>query len=184
MKYIIAIFIFSITITGQSYQLDIHKSQLKWTGKAAFSSYSLSGTLKAKSGNITISNNQITATTIIIDMKSLSSEMKDLTKHLRGKDFFEVKKYPKATFELSEPIDLNDKNPKAIGQLTIKNQTKDYSFPLMISQEEISYQVKGTITINRTEFGIYYNSPNYFEGLKQQAIADQFELELNLRFEK
>lgn len=183
MKYIIAILLFSIVGTTQQYNLNIKKSQLKWTGKAAFSAYTLSGQLKAKSGNFTITDGQLTEATIVINMKSLSSGMKDLTKHLRSKDFFEVKKHTTASFKLTEPIDLKVKNPKAIGQLTIKGVTKKYAFPLSIMAVKKGYQAKGKLTINRTDFGIFYNSPNYFEGLKQQAIADDFELELDLWFE-
>ena len=38
----------------------------------------------------------------------MNGEIKDLTKHLKSKDFFEVKKYKTATFELRE-ISTNDK---------------------------------------------------------------------------
>jgi polyisoprenoid-binding protein YceI len=185
MKYIILIIsiLFSTTVFEQTYKLSNNKSTLKWTGKAAFNAYSLSGTLKAKSGNIKIKNGKITAAKIIINMKTLDAENKDLKKHLRSKDFFEVKKYKTATFALTKPIDLKAKNPIAIGKLTIKGKTKPYSFPLSIKKVGKQYQVSGILTIDRTDFGIYYNSPNYFKGLKQKAIADEFKLKLELVFE-
>lgn len=186
MKY--TFFIISILIStavfSQTYTLSTNKSTLKWTGKAAFNAYSLSGTLKAKSGNVKIKSGKINSAKMIINMKTLNAENKDLKKHLRSKDFFEVKKYKTASFVLSQPIDLKSKKKIAKGKLTIKGKTKEYSFPIIIKKVGKEYQVSGTLTIDRTDFGIYYNSPNYFKGLKQKAIADEFKLKLDLVFEK
>jgi len=186
MKYTFIIFslLLSTTIFAQDFKLSTSSSTLKWTGKAAFNSYSLSGTLKVKSGNFKIEKNKIKAGRIVINMKSLDADNKDLKKHLRGKDFFEVKKHKTASFVLTETIDIQSKNPVAKGKLTIKGITKNYSFPLKISKEGEKYKVSGTLTINRTDFGIYYNSPNYFKGLKQKAIADEFKLKMELSFEE
>ncbi|MFT5617313.1 MAG: hypothetical protein ACI85I_000529 [Arenicella sp.] len=38
--------------------------------------------------------------------------------------------------------------------------------------------------IDRTKFGITYNSPSYFEKMKDQAIADEFTISFNWVFEK
>ena len=187
MKNQIIIFLLLIigsAVSAQDYNLNTTKSTLKWTGKAAFNAYSLSGTLNASSGNLMIKDKKLEKTSIIIDMKSLDTENKDLKKHLRGKDFFGVKKHNKATFRLTSPIDLSKSSTTAKGNLTIKGITKPYSFPLKIIKIGNSYKVSGTLKINRTDFKIYYNSPNYFEGLKQNAIADDFDLKLDLIFER
>ena len=186
MKNYIVIFLLLTTasvVNAQDYTLNTEKSSLNWTGKAAFNTYSLSGTLNASSGNLTIKDKELEKTNIVIDMKSLDAENKDLKKHLREKDFFEVKKHNKATFVLTSPIDLSNSSTIAKGNLTVKGITKVYSFPLTITKTGNSYQVSGTLKINRTDFKIYYNSPNYFEGIKQNAIADHFDLKLDLVFE-
>ena len=171
-------------LSAQNYNLNTSKSSLEWTGKAAFNAYTLSGTLKANSGNLTIKDKKLEKTSIEIDMKSLDAENKDLKKHLKGKDFFEVKKHTKATFVLTSPIDLSKSSAIAKGNLTVKGITKPYSFPLTITKNGESYKVSGTLKIDRTNFIIYYNSPNYFEGIKQNAIADNFDLKLDLVFER
>jgi len=175
---------FTFFATAQTKNVNTKKSTLTWTGKAAFNAYKLTGQLNVKSGDITIENNTIKALKIVIDMKSLNHENKDLKTHLRGKDFFEVKKHTKATFTLTSPIDLSKSSAIAKGNLTIKGITKPYSFPLKITKSGNSYKVSGTLKIDRTDFKIYYNSPNYFEGLKQNAIADDFDLKLDLVFER
>ena len=187
MKNQIIIFLLVAITSGlsaQNYNLNTSKSTLNWTGKAAFNTYSLSGTLKASSGNLTIKDKKLEKTSIVVDMKSLDAENKDLKKHLRGKDFFEVKKHATAKFVLTSPIDLSKSSAIAKGNLTVKGITKPYSFPLKITKSGNSYKVSGTLKINRTDFKIYYNSPNYFEGLKQNAIADNFDLKLDLVFQE
>ena len=149
---------------------------------AAFSAYKLSGTLQAKEGSILVNG----AGTIIegaleIDMTTLYAEISDLKKHLRSKDFFHVKKYPEAKFEL---LQFSESDDCYHGELSIKEYTKPHNVILQTEVQKDSVVLSGTITINRTDFGITFNSPTYFEKLKDQAIADEFMLEVSLVFEK
>ena len=184
MKQVIAILflLLGISLSSQSYVVIPESSRLEWTGKAAFSAYKLSGTLEVKEGSIIVSEaGVISQGSIIIDMTSLDAEMGDLKKHLRSKDFFHVKKYPEAKFELTEYIE-SEKCYE--GLLSIKDYTKPYNAVLETEVLTDRVILSGTITINRTDYGITFNSPSYFEKLKDQAIADDFKLELRLVFEK
>lgn len=178
------IFIIPQLSTAQNWVFQPNESQLAWTGKAAFSTYSLSGTIQLKNSSITVENQQVQSGSFVFDMKSMDGESKDLIKHLKSKDFFEVKKYKTATFKINT-IKISKENQWiAEGDLTIKNKTKAIAF--LITQNVVGNQlmVKGKAIINRTEFGITFNSPNYFEKLKDQAIADDFELTFDLVFLK
>jgi len=169
-------------ITAQTLQLDTKASTLQWTGKAAFSAYSLSGTLEAKSGTVQLTNDQITAATLTLDMPSIESEIRQLVKHLKSDDFFEVKKFKTADFVLTSPLHWA-KAKTATGNLTIKNVTKPTELVLTkVERNGNTVHLSGTAQVDRTAYGIYYNSPNYFENLKQDAIADVFELEFELVF--
>lgn len=189
MKNIIQLF-FAITFiipqlsTAQNWAFQSSQSQLTWTGKAAFSTYSLGGTIQLKSASIIVEKQKVQSGSFVFDMKSMDGASKDLIKHLKSKDFFEVKKYKTATFKINT-IQLSKENQwTAEGDLTIKNKTKAIAF--LITQNVVGNQllVKGKAIVNRTEFGITFNSPNYFEKLKDQAIADDFELIFDLVFLK
>ncbi len=178
----VLLLVLSISLTAQSYMINAQSSKLEWTGKAAFSTYKLSGTLEAQSGSVVVTDaGVISQGSVVIDMTSLEAEMGDLKKHLRSKDFFHVKKYPEAKFELSEYIE-SDNCYK--GLLSIKEFSKPYSAVLETQVQDNAVILSGTITINRTDYGITFNSPSYFEKLKDQAIADDFKLEIRLVFEK
>ena len=169
-------------VIAQNWTFQPNQSQLNWTGKAAFSAYALSGTIQLKSAEITMGNENIQLGKFVVDMKTIDSEMKDLTKHLKSKDFFEVKKYKTTVFELTQ-IKLSEENQWiAEGNLTIKEKTKPITFLITQSIVDSQLLVKGKAIINRTDFGITFNSPSFFEKMKDQAIADDFELNFELMF--
>ena len=90
IKYITTVITFcfiSLYTFGQNKTVNIKKSKLSWTGKAAFNAYSLTGTLDVKSGDITIENDTIKSLRISINMKSLNHENKDLKKTSKRRRF-------------------------------------------------------------------------------------------------
>lgn len=177
-----AIYCLPQILNAQNWTFQPTQSQLTWSGKAAFSTYTLGGTIQLKAATITTENEIIQTGTIVFDMKTIDSEIKDLTKHLKSKDFFEVKKYKTATFELIEMTTNDAGGQIAKGQLTIKEITKPIEFLLQQAFDQNQLILKGKTIVNRTDFGITFNSPSFFEKLKDQAIADDFELDFILIF--
>ncbi len=171
----------SLFSIGQNKTVDINKSTLSWTGKAAFNAYSLTGTLSVKKGEVTIENDSIKALNIVIDMKSLDHENGDLKKHLRGKDFFEVKTYKEATFIITNITEIKNNEATITGKMTIKNITKTESFTISFNENYTS--ISFDITIDRTKYGVKFNSPSFFKKMKENAIADEFKLKGNLIFD-
>ena len=59
---------------------------------------------------------------------------------------------------------------KAFGKVTIKDVTKEVSFPITVKDDTY----KGTLTIDRTKFGVVYGSGNFFKNLGDKTISDDF----------
>ena len=98
MKKTILIFAFVLLCIfsyGQTYNTQ-ETRVLTWTGKAAYSSYRPSGEIKLKSAQLRIEENTLQSLELIIDMKSLQHDNRQLQNHLRDEDFFEVQKYPRS----------------------------------------------------------------------------------------
>ncbi|HXG11217.1 MAG TPA: YceI family protein [Gemmataceae bacterium] len=93
-----------------------------------------------------------------IDTDSLWSDNPKLTAHLKSPDFFDVKKYPKATFVSSriEPAPSANATHLVTGDLTLHGQTKTISFPVKVATTAEALDVTGEFTINRHDFGISY----------------------------
>ena len=171
---------FSLFVNAQTLQLN--NTNLEWTGKAAFNSYSLSGTLQTKSGAIVIDNNTIKTLAVTINMKSLNHDNKDLKKHLRSSDFFDVKTYTSATFTLIEPATIIDNKATIKGTMTIKGVSKTEILIVNIITSETETALKFETILDRTDYKVNFNSPSIFKKLKEQAIADDFTLKGHLVF--
>lgn len=181
----IAIFtVFAFNAQAQEFKLDNKKSEINWTGKAAFNSYSLTGTLTSEEGKIVIKDNQIETLEVVIDMKSLNHENKRLKSHLRGKDFFEVKKYAKATFTLDKPTAVKDGHAELSGTLKIKNSTHLEKIKAVVKIQDDKVLLTFNTEIDRTKYGVKFNSPTFFKKMKENAIADAFKLEGGFVFVK
>ena len=152
------------------------KSIIKWTGYGEVGGYSLSGTINLKFGNFQLENNKIKSGTIIIDVKSINHSDNHLKEHLKGEDFFDVPKYPTATLVILNSKLLSNNEIEITGNLTIKKITKPIVF--IMKQNENTFL--GKITIDRTVFGVQYNSKSFFDNLGDQAIKNDFDLEFKL----
>lgn len=60
-----------------------------------------------------------------INVASLDSNHAERDKHLRGKDFFDVKSFPKAQFKSTKIVMKGDKKATIYGDLTLKGVTKN-----------------------------------------------------------
>jgi len=169
-------------LPAQTYTLEPGRCHIEWTGKAAFSTYSLSGILAAASGRMTLAGGQLTAAAFTLDMRSLDSDIRKLTRHLRSDDFFAVKTYPQAAFRLSGPVPWSGGPVQVKGLLRIRDRELPQRVTVTLAPQPGGYRVTGTAVVDRTRFGIYYNSPSYFQHLKQEAIADEFVLDFELQF--
>ncbi len=130
---------------------------------------------------------------IEINMESLKVEdlegemMYKLENHLKGPDFFDMAKYPKAMFEVTsiKPSD-NSQYPYLVrGNMAIKDSIRSIEFiGRYYEVGDTLYVESDTFRIDRTEFGVNYKSKNIFKGLKDNFINDDIELKVNAKFVK
>jgi polyisoprenoid-binding protein YceI len=184
MKNTIKIFMITISLSAslnaQSiFKANLTKSKFSWTGYAAVGNYAPTGTIQLRAGNLKFDGGNTSKGIFEFDMKTINHENKDLMNHLKNEDFFEVKKYPKATF-IVEKITNN----QATGLLKIKDVQKKISFPITIKKSENEVQIQAIFNVNRTDFGIKYNSNSFFSNLGDYAIKDNFEFRLDLSMDK
>ena len=90
-----------------------------------------------------------------IDAKTINTGVDMRDKHLRKSDYFDVENYPQIKF-VSVKISPGTKSGTLFifGKLTIKNVTKDISFPFTAVPAENGYLFKGEFKINRRDFKV------------------------------
>ncbi len=146
-------------------------SQFTWTGYAEVGDWAPSGTLQLRRGTFVYEGSTLRQGRFEFEMKTITHTDAQLQKHLRGTDFFDVERFPVAVFVLREVVD-----GQATGELTLKGITKPVRFPLTITTQPEGLRIKGTATIDRTQFGVNYNSSSFFQNLGSYAIRNEFTL--------
>jgi len=99
-----------------------------------------------------------------ITVKSIDTDNEDRDKHLRSADFFDVEKYPKVTFSSKEMKKVSDNLYQLTGDLTLHGVTNEVTLNLKYGGTvkdpygNVKAGFKITGIINRTDFGLKYNS--------------------------
>lgn len=92
---------------------------------------------------------------VSIDANTINTGNETRDNHLRKESYFDVKNYSRIRF-ISTKITTSPKAGELLvfGKLTIKNKTKDISFPFTATTTNDGYLFKGTFTINRRDFDV------------------------------
>lgn len=168
-----------------TYNVDTNSSVIVWTGYKVTGKHT--GTVKIKNGNLTLDNGVLTGGSFDIDMTSikdtdLEGEWADkLVGHLKSDDFFGVAAHPTSKFVITRAIPQDSKgNYKIIGNLTIKETTKEVKFLANVAEAAGTVTASGKITVDRSEYNVRYGSGSFFDGLGDKTIYDEFDLQVNL----
>ncbi len=171
----------STAVFAGNYVVDASKSTVAWNGKKVTGEHY--GAIDIKEGSLEVVDGEIKGGTVSIDMQSISVE--DITDaemngklvgHLISDDFFSVETYPTATLVLTDVI-KSGSDYTFKGDLTIKGTTKPVSFKGTSSTKSDSVEVKGELTIDRSEYNVRYGSKSFFDNLGDKMIYDDFTLD-------
>ncbi len=177
--------------TQSTLVLDTKESKVHWKGKMWMSTDGHEGLISFSSGSITLDKDRnISQANFEIDMNTIRSldakPGKDgVADHLKNEDFFEVNKFPKATFSGTK-ISKNGASGqyRVEGFLTIKGIKKKIAFNVKLTEEKASTVVLAEAIIQRSWWGITYKSPNPLSLAKNELIADEIPVKLHLVFRK
>jgi polyisoprenoid-binding protein YceI len=136
------------------------------------------GSFKQFSGQIDLAPNNVSDSRVRIDIEtsSVSADDDQLTGHLKTADFFDVAKFPKATFVSTkiEPAAAGGDNYTVSGNFDLHGVKKSISFPATIKVTPDSVNVNAEFSINRKDFGIVY------AGKADDLIRDGVVIKLSL----
>ena len=178
---------------AQTYVIDTAASSIDWRGTKPTGEHI--GSIDIQSGTISATEEEIQSGTVTIDMNSITvldegmddESRMNLENHLKGTvegketDFFNVRKYPTATFEITGMTE-KDGQQMMQGNLTLKEDTKNIEFPVNVSinGDELSLESE-TFTIDRTDWNVNYGSKSVFDNLGDNWISDEMELTITVR---
>lgn len=168
--------------TGTDYTADVAQTKVEFVGTKPVGKHH--GTIGIKEGKIAVENDMIKGGSFVIDMNTLKADDQDSTGnanlggHLMGPDFFDVAKFPTATFEIVsvaagidtsiKDVVMKDATHTITGNLTLKGVKKSISFPAKVTMAEGTVTSDANFNIDRTQWGLVYGND---KSLKDKFIS-------------
>ncbi len=116
-----------------------------------------------------------------INLADMITGIPKLDHHLKGPEFFDVDKYPTATFVSTKVITTGKDTAKVEGDLTLHGVTKSITLDVKLNKAEVSPMTNkmtagfsATATISRSEFGIKAYAPGLGDEVKLNIEAEAF----------
>jgi|ERR1043165_547419 polyisoprenoid-binding protein YceI len=145
---------------GQKYLITSQNSKIEFIGSQVAGRHD--GSFQKFNGEIDyVGQPETSRVNVTIDTGSLQADDPQLTQHLKTADFFDVAKYPTATFVSTGIKPGGDKGAShtVTGNLTMHGVTKSIAFPATISATADAVNVDANFSINRRDFNINYAGP-------------------------
>jgi polyisoprenoid-binding protein YceI len=163
---------------GESLAITPENSKVLFTGSKVTGKHE--GGFNKFDGAIDLVDGKPESSTVRVDIEAASvfTDADGLTKHLQTGDFFEVEKYPKASFTSTKITADSANGPNAYtvtGDLELRGVRKAVTFPATIAVTPQQVSVDSEFAINRKDFGIVY------AGKADDLIRDDVAIKLELR---
>lgn len=169
--------------------VDTGASTLEWNASKVAGSHT--GLVSIASGTMNLEKGMLSSAVVTMDMTSITcTDVTDpgsnakLVSHLKNADFFDVDAHPTATFRTTS-VELTASGEdlgtyRITGILTIKGVDRPNTFNVGFRKEKDGYRAVGTISFDRTHYGIQYRSGSIFDGLGDRMIKDEVELKFDI----
>ena len=176
------------------YLADTESSNVEWIGARPASQHD--GIVTLKEGHLRVSDGEIVGGEFVIDMENIvvlditdPGRNARLKAHLESDDFFDVPNYPEAKFEITRVVKAGegsgDYSHTITGNLTMRGTTRSVTFNAMIDVDDEQVKAKSVqFLIDRTEWGVNFQSPTVYAELVDRFIIDDIALVVNLETRK
>lgn len=148
----------------------------------------VNGTLGTVTGTVELDEKDLTKSKVdaAIEVKDLTTKEPKRDEHLRGPDFFDVAKFPTATFKSTKWEKGTGNKVKVTGDLTMHGVTRPVTLDGELSGEVTNpwggkvRAFSGATTVNRKDFGLNWNKALEAGGvLVGDEVKISIEAELN-----
>lgn len=162
---------------GTAHALNAESSSLGFVGAKITAKHD--GGFKVMAGTAVVADNKVVGAKVIVSMVSTWADHPKLEKHLKNADFFDIEKFPSATFVADSVTEGGRMGATHTveGMLDFHGHIAPVSFPVTITQNESgAVHVVGTTLVNRHDWGVSY------PGMPDNLIKDSVQLSLDLNF--
>jgi len=170
---------------SEAYSIIPTQSNIDWVGRKVTGSHT--GTIAVKSGSLHFFDGQFSGGDIVIDVTSL--KILDITdpntnyqfaSHLHSADFFNSEEYPEAFLEITNIRSEKQDCYHVDADLTIRGITNTVAFDAVVTRTAGKVNLITKIIIDRTLYGMKFQSGSFFKDLGDNLIYNDFDLSVNL----
>ena len=160
MRFLIGLAVAAVGVSAfaadAKYALTGENTKVEFTGTKKDGKHD--GGFKKLAGTVTVPGDDLTkaAIDVTIECESLYSDNDGLTKHLKDKDFFDVKTNKTSTFK-STKIAKGKDGYDVTGDLTLNGKTNSITFPAKIEVKD-GLTLTSAFKIDRSQFGMTYGA--------------------------
>jgi polyisoprenoid-binding protein YceI len=160
-------------ITAQNSRVEFTGSKVTGSHDGSFAGFT--GSVRLVEGSLLKSS-----VSVDIDTATLTANPDKLAVHLKSSDFFDVTRFPKASFASTSITAGGDKGAThtITGNLELHGVKKSIAFPATITSTGTEVTATATFSINRKDFGLAY------PGMANDLIRDEVLIKLTIRAEK
>jgi len=172
-KVFTAIALFCVVTTfGQNYTPTDAGSKVRFVIKNF--GINTGGTFEGLAGSVVFDPANLAGASfnVSVDSKTVNTDMEARDNHLRKEEYFDVEKYPKLSFRSTKITTTNKEGYLFMfGVITIKNISKEISFPFKQTSKDGGILFDGEFKLNRLDFGV---------GGKSFSMSDELNVELSI----
>jgi len=181
---ILALILGLSSITSYAMEIDAAHSTVGFEVKHMMIA-NVGGNFNEYSATITGDGKDLTKSSVDFKVKtaSISTYNAKRDEHLKDSDFFDVEKFPEASFKSTKVTKVASNKYKINGDLTIKGVTKPATFELLDlgrQKDPMGNMKRGfqaVSTINRKDFGLTWNKALDNGGV---AVSDKVKVKLDI----
>ncbi len=176
-------------IEDQIYSIDNKQSLITWKGSMKLSPEEKHvGYISISKSELWIEKNKLVGGNVQIDMNSMEyADKKDKNTpihHLKSEDYFDVKRFPFASIEITKVDSVNANTINITGYLTIKSSTREVNFPATVSFQNGIFTADAKLTIDRTLWGITYRAATFYEKIADYTVSNEDEFIIKILSKK
>lgn len=165
--------------------VDGMQSEIGWSAKSVTDTHV--GKIKLTKAELQFRNNQLVGGYFEADMNSVTvtditdaQHNQDFINHITTGDFFEVNRFPTASFRITEAQPKAGNEYRVRGMMTIKDHEQPVEFTASVTPTPTGKRTSATLSVDRTLFGIEYGAQGKRGSEKDWFIHKDFVLNVNV----
>lgn len=168
------IFVSFLVLAAEIWKTKTDESYVNFTTRGSFGK--VHGKITGLNGEIKFNEQDLENSSFKawVEAGTLDTDNKKRDKHLKSSDFLDVPKFPSIRFN-SKKISKTEAGFEVTGDLTLKETTKEITFPFTFDNQGSRGVFRGSLSINRRDFNV---------GGKTKLAGDNIHIEVVTVVEK